>query len=307
VTPICPACHGSASTLLFESVDKDFSLAGYPYLKCEGCASVFNGRSPEQAELTRLHEQQWYSSSAFRYPDAGADALMRHWLKTVAEADAAVKARRTGTPAHLDIGCGYGVCCEALRTLGYQSTGVDPSSESIEAARREFPHNEYVTASLTDSGLPSLKGTWDLITLNDVLEHVVSPDLLMRELARVTRPGSIVYIQVPSAGALQLEYLRQHAFHSMAPFHRTLFSPDGLSALLDRNGFEVIDTLASHVNWGWTRALSFQLGRPGEYERLRQDEAFRQLDLAIDTLFDRIAIDQGRAPSLRVLTERRST
>ncbi|HXG55447.1 MAG TPA: hypothetical protein VNJ03_08735, partial [Vicinamibacterales bacterium] len=56
----------------------------------------------------------------------------------------------------------------------------------------------------------------------------------------------------------------------------------------------------------WTRALSFQLGSPAEYERLRQDAAFRALDLAIDTLFDRIAIDQGRAPSLRVLCERKA-
>ncbi|HXG54477.1 MAG TPA: class I SAM-dependent methyltransferase, partial [Vicinamibacterales bacterium] len=293
----CPACHDSESTPFFESVAKDFSLAGYPYVRCAGCATVFNGRSPEQEELTALHRDQWYSSATFRYPDAGRESLLGHWTKTMAEAAAAVKARVPGTPRHLDIGCGYGGCCEALRQVGFNSTGVDPSPDSIAAAQREFPQNQFYTASLSDAGLPELQGTWDLVTLNDVIEHVVSPDLLMSEVGRVTGAGSLVYVQAPSAASLQLAYLREHAFHSMAPFHRTLFSLAGLTRLLDRNGFDVVSVLPSHINWGWTRALSFQLGSPAEYERLRQDAAFRALDLAIDTLFDRIAIDQGRAPS----------
>jgi SAM-dependent methyltransferase len=191
-----------------------------------------------------------------------------------------------------------------MRSLGYDSTGVDPSPESIAAALREFPDNAFFTAFLGDDGMPELHGSWDLVTINDVLEHVVSPDLLLREVRRITTDGAIVYVQVPSSASLQLEYLRQHAFHSMAPFHRTLFSLEGLTRLLQRSGLGVLAVLPSHINWGWTRALSFQLGIPQEYERLRRDEAFRKLDLAIDTLLDRLAIDQGRAPSLRVLAER---
>ncbi|HXG69463.1 MAG TPA: class I SAM-dependent methyltransferase, partial [Gemmatimonadaceae bacterium] len=293
----CPACHATEATPFFESVDKDFSWAGYPYVRCAVCETVFNAACPAQVELTALHRDRWYSPGAFRYPDAGRGAILGHWAKTMAEAAEAVKARRAGKPRHLDIGCGYGACCEALREKGFQSTGVDPSPDSIETAKREFPLNDFFTASLGDHGLPELQGTWDLVTLNDVIEHVVSPDLLMSEVGRVTGAGSLVYVQAPSAASLQLAYLREHAFHSMAPFHRTLFSLAGLTRLLDRNGFDVVSVLPSHINWGWTRALSFQLGSPAEYERLRQDAAFRALDLAIDTLFDRIAIDQGRAPS----------
>lgn len=301
----CPACQAASATPFFESVDKDFSLRGYPYVRCGSCQSVFNGASPGQEELTALHRDRWYSADTFRYPDAGREAILRHWTRAMAEVNGAVRGRYADGARHLDIGCGYGACCEALRLLGHRSTGVDPSPDSVEAARREFPGNTFFTASLGNDGLAGLEGVWDLVTLNDVLEHVVSPDLLLGEVRRLTQQGSILYVQVPSANSLQLEYLRQYAFHSMAPFHRTLFSLAGLTQLLDRNGFAVIQELPSHINWGWTRALSFQLGLSKEYERLRDDESFRRLDLAIDTLFDRIAIDKGRAPSLRVLAERR--
>jgi SAM-dependent methyltransferase len=307
MTSGCPGCRGMTAEPFFESAVKDFSLPGYRYLRCTICGTVFNDDCPPQEELTRLHREQWYSPTAFRYPDAGKDDLVRRWTKIMAEADEAVRARTAGVPRHLDIGCGYGFCCEALRRMGYHSTGIDPSPDSIDAAKREFPENEFFAGSLTDEGLPQLHGVWDLVTMNDVLEHVVSPDLLMHEVHRVTATGAIVYVQVPSAGSLQLEYLRQHAFHSMAPFHRTLFSVEGLSRLLDRNGFDLLTVLPSHINWGWTRALSFQLGIPDDYARLRDDEAFRRLDLAIDTLFDRIAIDMRRAPSLRILCLHRAT
>lgn len=300
----CPACHGTASAPLFESVKKDFSLPGYPYVRCADCGSVFNDRCPDQETLTALHREQWYASGTFRYPDAGRERILQHWTSTMAEADAAVARTSGHAPTHLDIGCGYGACCEALRRRGYASTGVDPSPDSIAAASREFPDNTFFTASLGDRGLPEIQGAFDLVTLNDVLEHVVSPDRLMQEVGRLTKPAGVAYIQVPSAESLQLQYLLQHAFHSMAPFHRTLFSLDGLTRLLARHGFAVRAALPSHVNWGWTRALSFQLGEPHEYERLREDAGFRRLDLAIDTLFDRIAIDQRRGPSLRVIAER---
>ena len=48
----------------------------------------------------------------------------------------------------------------------------------------------------------------------------------------VAAPGAVVYVQVPSAGSLQLKHLRPHAFRRMASLHRTIFSLEGLRRLL---------------------------------------------------------------------------
>ena len=91
----------------------------------------------------------------------------------------------------LDLGCAGGFLAEALDDRGARVTGIDPAREAIEAARR---HAEQGGRAIrydvgTGEALPYADATFDAVACVDVLEHVSDLGQVLREVARVLRPG----------------------------------------------------------------------------------------------------------------------
>jgi SAM-dependent methyltransferase len=89
----------------------------------------------------------------------------------------------------LDVGCGMGRWTRWLHARGARVTGVDPTAEMLDAARRLSPDLDYRRMSATAIGLGDAE--FDLVTAVTVVQHL-SPEeqrTAMREIARVLRPG----------------------------------------------------------------------------------------------------------------------
>lgn len=86
----------------------------------------------------------------------------------------------------LDVGCGYG----GLRTLIPQARylGLDPNF----AGDTDWARKESLEQHLT-----TMEGQYDIACAIEVIEHVVDPTLMVRNLARAVRPGGRVMVSVP--------------------------------------------------------------------------------------------------------------
>jgi 2-polyprenyl-6-hydroxyphenyl methylase/3-demethylubiquinone-9 3-methyltransferase len=93
----------------------------------------------------------------------------------------------------LDIGCGGGFLAEEFARLGCDVVGVDPSTVSIEAARRHATANGLKIDYRVGRGeqLPAADSTFDLVYCCDVLEHVSDLDRVISETARVMKPNAV--------------------------------------------------------------------------------------------------------------------
>jgi SAM-dependent methyltransferase len=91
---------------------------------------------------------------------------------------------------------------------------------------------------------------FDIVILSAVLEHMYDPDSAIAALSRVTRAGSIVYIDVPCEPSLMtiigngLNRARGkksvlNLSPTWPPYHVFGFNPRSLRALLDKHGFEL--------------------------------------------------------------------
>lgn len=89
----------------------------------------------------------------------------------------------------LDVGCGMGRWTRLLRERGAVVTGVDPTAEMLEAARRLSPSLDYRRMSVTALDLPD--ASFDLVTCVTVLQHLRAEEQVrgLTEIARVLRPG----------------------------------------------------------------------------------------------------------------------
>jgi 2-polyprenyl-6-hydroxyphenyl methylase / 3-demethylubiquinone-9 3-methyltransferase len=91
----------------------------------------------------------------------------------------------------LDVGCGGGLLAEEFAGLGCQVTGLDPSEASLDTAREHARQAGLEIAYQSGVGehLPFADASFDIVICCDVLEHVNDLEQVIKEIARVLKPG----------------------------------------------------------------------------------------------------------------------
>jgi SAM-dependent methyltransferase len=99
----------------------------------------------------------------------------------------------------LDLGCGTGELARRLADAGLQVTGCDISPNMLQhaAARDGAGCPAWIRLAPDWRSLPFKPATFDLVVAASVLEYVIEPGTVLRECARVLRPGGVVLYTVP--------------------------------------------------------------------------------------------------------------
>ena len=91
---------------------------------------------------------------------------------------------------HLDVGCGLGLTVQALEREGRRAVGLDVAFPFLREAKGR--------ASLILQGdaqnLPFREGSFETVSLTEVLEHLEDPERALAEAARVAQRGVIVTV-----------------------------------------------------------------------------------------------------------------
>jgi SAM-dependent methyltransferase len=95
----------------------------------------------------------------------------------------------------LDIGCGAGEYLAAMRPFCASIRGIEPVEDKVKAARDDIrPFLRVGTAE----ALPFADRSFDLVLLNEVLEHVFDDRAALREIHRVLRPEGWLVLMSPN-------------------------------------------------------------------------------------------------------------
>jgi 2-polyprenyl-6-hydroxyphenyl methylase / 3-demethylubiquinone-9 3-methyltransferase len=103
-------------------------------------------------------------------------------------------AKRKGFPCDiLDLGCGAGFLSNVLAADGHCVTGVDLAEGALRVARAEDKTQSVQYEAMDARALQYADESFDAVCAMDVLEHVVSWEALVKEAARVLRPGGLLF------------------------------------------------------------------------------------------------------------------
>lgn len=227
----CPLCSGRTAVWRAQ-------IGEYQIGECRDCGVQSTYPLPSPDLLRAVYADGYYGG-----PDAARfrfDALQRvvrffRWLR------ARMLQRRLGRVAGrriLDVGCGRGDMLGWLHRWGADVHGTEVSPAAARAASTLVGSDRISVGELADAKYPS--ASFDCITLWHVLEHVRAPDFLLREVARVLRPGGFAYIEVPNADSWSARRFGGRWLAYDVPKHLFHFSPEALKALAGQAGLRCV-------------------------------------------------------------------
>jgi len=159
----------------------------------------------------------------------------------------------------LEAGCGLGHFTVAANALGYRAEGLDWSAETIETIRQKFPSIPWHVGDVRS--LEFATESFDTVYSPGVCEHFIEgPITVLSETHRILRRGGVAIVSTPCFNRWQQRHVARVTRGGRGTdreFYQYAFTPDGLTTLLRRLGFEVVqvrpyaalDTFIRYAGW----------------------------------------------------------
>jgi SAM-dependent methyltransferase len=213
---------------------------------------------PDSQTLSKYYAERYFQSNQGNYRDNySEDELKLIHSKIHQRGDVVSRIRGGGTLGRmLDVGCGEGFALAYFRNQGWTVEGLDYSSSGLLAMNpdcMDVLHTGDVM-SLLKSRVKCGK-RYSLVWLNNVLEHVVDPPSLLKQLLHLMGERGVLVVTVPNDFSALQQYLLEHKkidhpFWIALPDHLAYFDRASLEATAHSTGWRTAATLADFpIDW----------------------------------------------------------
>ena len=221
----CPTC-GSTEEVL--ELEKDHMRI----VRCKACDLVFVNPTFDEA-----HYKQVYASKEYQeiVRDLGINSheyrVNRFGVERVGIMSEHLRVPAGRAPRYLDVGCSTGFVVEAARDKGWDAIGIDLNPSAIEFGRSRGL--DLRTVALEEAGFAP--GTFDAVSLFDVLEHLLDPSRTLRACAELLAPGGILFMYVPNFDSASRLLMGANAHFIWPTHHLNYYTPATIRDLMLRH------------------------------------------------------------------------
>lgn len=114
---------------------------------------------------------------------------------------------------YLDIGTAYGGFLIAFREGGFQEViGIEIDNQLTRLGRaniQNVPNARILQGDFVRDDFSAL-GKFDVITCNDVIEHVSDPVVAIQKIAAMLEPQGVAYLEIPNKDCIDFVILDGH-------------------------------------------------------------------------------------------------
>lgn len=251
--------------------------AVWAFFSCGNCGFVFSNPYVPEDKILEFYsglEDLEYSSEA-----DGRAKNFKTILKRLSKID------KPGNKL-LDVGAASGIFLDLARQEGCDVSGIEPSQYLVEEAERLY-------------GLKLFRGTIDtfepgkkyaVITLLDILEHLVEPDRFMDKIDSLIETGGILVIVTPDINSLTARTAGKRWWHYRIA-HINFFNLKSLTYLLEKHNYEIL----LKKRYAWNFSLFYLITRifPSLKNKKTLQKILKSINLKLQ-LFDSWELYAGK-------------
>jgi ubiquinone/menaquinone biosynthesis C-methylase UbiE len=241
----CPLCGEHSPQLVLYARDRLFARPGrYTIVSCSHCELRYLSPRPTLDALGAHYPAEYFiyqpaeDMPAFARPMARFFSSAR-WSESITRLER-VRGKLQPDTRVVDVGCGLNDYLVTLKKLrGIEGVGVDFSPEAAAYVRDKL-HMPVHAGTLQQANFPD--GAFDVVSMNEYLEHEPNPRDVLREARRITATGGHLCLEVPYIESWPARVFGSRWSQIDAPRHLIHFSEKTLREMLRRSGFELVHT-----------------------------------------------------------------
>ena len=273
--PACPVCGGNRRSLAYPDLTDNVAFCApgaWAMQRCQECGSHYLDPRPDPATIHLAYARYFTHAAprgaARREPPGGLATLRRslangyrNWrfgtqarpatalgiglalliprLRRTADSRMRFIPRASAGRRLLDVGAGNGDFLLQARSAGWDVVGVEPDAAAVASARR-------AGLDVRQGGIDALSdqpASVDVITMNQVIEHVHDPRRVLGVAYQLLRSGGLLFLETPNVSSDGHRRFGRHWRGLEPPRHLVLFNWDSLERLLEAVGFGEIQRI----------------------------------------------------------------
>jgi len=234
---VCNHCGADEPSTVFQGGDWLHGIPGlFTLVRCSHCGLMYLDPQPTPEALAAYYPVDYEAH-------IGTQKQRLGWLRRLDYEYGIHKRYRaimryTGTGHMLDVGCGTGAFLDGMRDRGWTVAGIEPGIQAAEYGRTELGL-DIENATLENAELAP--GSYDLVTMWNVLEHLPDPRQALVRVREALRPGGLLVFAVPNLNSTDRMLFRQYWAGYDLPRHLYVFPDEVLASMVRAAGFEVLD------------------------------------------------------------------
>lgn len=196
------------------------------FFSCKNCSFVFSNPYIPEEYIVKFYSElndKEYSSEA-----DGRSKNFRLIIKRL---------RKIEKPGNnlLDIGAASGIFLNIAYKEGYNISGIEPSDFLVKEAKKLYGINIF-KGTINDF---KTSENFSVITLLDILEHLVNPDKFISKIKDLIKQNGILVIVTPDINSFTAKIFGKRWWHYRIA-HINFFNLKSINILLKKYGFEII-------------------------------------------------------------------
>jgi 2-polyprenyl-3-methyl-5-hydroxy-6-metoxy-1,4-benzoquinol methylase len=185
----CPLCRSAEYVMVYDMSDirTPNSVPGL-IVRCEGCPMWFKVPNAPEAIAEAYGNSYGAEVAALDHTNSGANQELFEEVLSAVQVSS-----RIDRPRLLDVGSGMGSLLEVAQGMGFDAEGIDlcePNVAHATARGLRVTHGDAEAMGFED--------TFDVITMMDIVEHVLDPVHLLRVAYRALKPGGRLVVYTPN-------------------------------------------------------------------------------------------------------------
>ena len=252
----CPVCDSSSYNILFQAGDYEYKLPGEFFICCcDNCGLIYQNPRPEFSEVLRYYTEK-YEPFLISEKEVGSVVMrklrqrflvlprIKKYLKLFENIDRKIDV--------LDVGCASGDLLVQLQQENkFNCQGVEPVEYAAELAKKRGLNVHCCTLE----ELQTKEGSFDLIIMNHVLEHLPNPLAVVEKAFLLLRKGGVLSGEIPCSDSWERILFGRYWGMYHLPRHLTFFSKKLTVRFFDRVGFEKVIIKLQPVPSAWQASV----------------------------------------------------
>lgn len=231
VSESCPMCGGTGSKV--GQVVRAGAVA-----VCDGCGGWYRTPRPSADELSGIYTEEYYKPWALSDNEENIRLTKcATFSRLLDRAERILADDRRHKGKILDVGAATGILLDVAAQRGWEPYAVELNPYSAGVLREKFGMERVFEGELAD--YPVSDGSFDVITMTDVLEHVLDVAGTLKVAAKLLKEGGVLCITTPQIDSFSRMLLGRHWLHFKEE-HVQYFSGKAIVKVLTEAGFDRI-------------------------------------------------------------------